>query len=415
MTIRILHVLDAPHGGATIGALELMRFSLRESLDLEHFAVYPSLERAPDFRVRIFCHGCTPVPMRWWHIKPGLNLAQRALIWWRERQATRSGQTTEEVLQHCIEDWAIDVVHTNTSAVIDGARVAHRLGLPHVWHIRETVGSRGSVRFRLSDQALAELIGSLSAWIVPMSQAAAELFLRHGQSGKTRVVYDGIDIADFDDPDAVRRGWRLRRLWGVADHELLIGTVGGLAHRVKRHDIFIRAAGQLAKRHPSLRFAAIGVLPRREFATARVKDRYFRWLSNLVHAEGLDDRFHWIPLVPDSGAVMNAIDVLAHTSELEGFGRVAPEAMAAKRPVVGPAAGGIAESVVDHVTGYLVPPGDALALADALEQIVVDSRLRTRLGQAGQDRVRESFSPKQYVSAMSEIYRDSIRQSANHS
>jgi glycosyltransferase involved in cell wall biosynthesis len=89
----------------------------------------------------------------------------------------------------------------------------------------------------------------------------------------------------------------------------------------------------------------------------------------------------------------------------EPFGVVAVEAMAAGRPVVASAVGGLAELVVDGTTGIHVPPGDVAALRNALERIVADAPLRARLGAAGRARA-EAYSLDLGVGAWEQVYRD---------
>src|SRR5918994_6585060 len=84
--------------------------------------------------------------------------------------------------------------------------------------------------------------------------------------------------------------------------------------------------------------------------------------------------------------------VVAVPSHREGFGVVCAEAMAHARPVVASAVGGLLDLVADGETGIHVPPGDVVALRDALQRLLSDSELRRRFGQAGRERVRERFS-----------------------
>ena len=70
-----------------------------------------------------------------------------------------------------------------------------------------------------------------------------------------------------------------------------------------------------------------------------------------------------------------------HPCDIEPFGRIAIEAMAAGTPVVGPNVGGISETVVDGETGILVAPGALDAFANATEQLIRDPSLRAKNGQ----------------------------------
>ncbi len=89
---------------------------------------------------------------------------------------------------------------------------------------------------------------------------------------------------------------------------------------------------------------------------------------------------------------MGCIDIFAHPALAEGLGVATLKAAAAAVPVVGFAAGGLPEAVIDGETGLLVPPEDADALAQALAALIDDPARRKALGAAGQDRMQNEFS-----------------------
>jgi glycosyltransferase involved in cell wall biosynthesis len=86
--------------------------------------------------------------------------------------------------------------------------------------------------------------------------------------------------------------------------------------------------------------------------------------------------------------------------------------MAHARPVIGAKVGGIPEMIVDGETGLLVPPRDPAKLAEALERLLQDARLRAEFGQAGRRRCEERFSIDRHVVAIVEQYRQVMSQHA---
>jgi glycosyltransferase involved in cell wall biosynthesis len=82
------------------------------------------------------------------------------------------------------------------------------------------------------------------------------------------------------------------------------------------------------------------------------------------------------------------------------------EAMACGLPVVATTGGALPEVVEDGVTGILVPPGDAPALAEAMRTLMGDAELRRRMGQAGRERVLEKFSWRKAALETEAVYRE---------
>ena len=101
-------------------------------------------------------------------------------------------------------------------------------------------------------------------------------------------------------------------------------------------------------------------------------------------------------------------DVFVSASRGEGMPVAVLEAMACRRAVVATRVGGLAETVVDEVTGLLVDADDAPALGVALTRLVGDAPLRQRLGQAGAARVAESYLADQMVTSYERLYRDAL-------
>ena len=113
--------------------------------------------------------------------------------------------------------------------------------------------------------------------------------------------------------------------------------------------------------------------------------------------------------ISDSPDIMRSLDVLVHTCDVEPFGRIAIEAMAASRPVVGPTAGGISETVLHEQTGLLVTPGDPTAFAAATLRLLRDQGLRERLGSAGRMHVLTNYTVSRQVKQLTSIYEKTLQ------
>lgn len=101
-----------------------------------------------------------------------------------------------------------------------------------------------------------------------------------------------------------------------------------------------------------------------------------------------------------------ACDAFVTTPWYEPFGITPLEAMACGRPVVGAAVGGVKHSVVDGVTGYLVPPHDPQALAERLKILRADPAMADAMGRAGQRRVRAQFTWERVTDQLETVYAD---------
>ncbi len=129
-------------------------------------------------------------------------------------------------------------------------------------------------------------------------------------------------------------------------------------------------------------------------------------LEEQCRRASLDGRVVFLGARGDVPDLIAAADVFVHPAHREGLGIAALEAMALARPVIASRVGGLAESVIDGRTGILVPPGDARALAEALDRVLSDDDLRASLGAAGPARVAEGFLAEQMVETYERLYRD---------
>lgn len=108
--------------------------------------------------------------------------------------------------------------------------------------------------------------------------------------------------------------------------------------------------------------------------------------------------------IEDTAPYYALVDVLVLPSHREGFPNVVLEAHAAGKPVVAARATGVVDAVVDGETGLLFPVGDVAALAEALAKLLADKTLASKMGLAGQERIKREFRQERIWEALCEEY-----------
>jgi glycosyltransferase involved in cell wall biosynthesis len=131
-----------------------------------------------------------------------------------------------------------------------------------------------------------------------------------------------------------------------------------------------------------------------------------------VLAAGLGDRMRLAGRVdtPALHAWYEAASVFVHPTLYEGSSLVTLEAMAHRRPVVATMAGGLPDKVQPGVTGWLVPPGDAAALAAALREALSATDRLSVMGDAGRHLAEEEFSWSTVTDRLLTVYDDLLVQ-----
>lgn len=217
--------------------------------------------------------------------------------------------------------------------------------------------------------------------LIALNDDDADEFCTRGLSdpAKITVIPNAVDVTEFAPADEVR------------SNGFVVGFVGRLDD-LKGVDTLIDAVAILEDRaRGSVSCRVIGDGERRRALERRAAGLRERGVIEFSGQQVIDS------------SAYHSFDVLAVPSEREPFGIVALEAMASGTPVVASAVGGLKMSVVDGETGYLVLPGDPVALADRLDRLRRDPELRLRFGTAGAARARACFDAPRIAAMYSEV------------
>jgi len=303
----------------------------------------------------------------------------------------RTLHTRCRALEELIADHGVELVYTNTVTGIEGAIAALRTRKPHVWHIHECILSNGDFMPLLPYRLLCAAVGFLSRSIIFCSRTAARDY--PALSGKASIVHNGLPGSPLRNRRAARSG--AERELGIEVGSKIVAVVGAL-NPYKDHLTFLAAVERVARRVEKAIFLIVG--PGSELCTQTIRRR----IADL----GLDSQVRLLGWRDDIQDLLAAIDVLVISSRQESFGLTAIEALAMETPVVATRCGGPEEVLEDGVTGLLVPVKDPLALAEAIERLLLDPKLARRLGESGRNHVSEHFGADRYVHGVQRIILD---------
>ncbi len=261
------------------------------------------------------------------------------------------------------------------------ARVPHNV----VWvHNHGSIEPHGRLR-RVSDKILDRVTSAYFGVAQAQSRYMIE-DLRY-PAGKITVIYNGVDVARFDaqSDDADRQ--RVFDEFGFDPQDQVVTILAALRPE-KDHENYLQAARIVADRLPAAKFLIVG--------DGQMRPR----VEELIDELDLGSRVVLAGTRSDVPALLAASSVFTLCSySIECFPMALLEAMAAGVPAVCTAVGGVPEMIDDGVTGFLVPPRDPQAVADAVSTILTDEHLAQKMGQTARDRVEREFSLATSVAA----------------
>jgi len=297
-----------------------------------------------------------------------------------------------------------DIVHTHSSkAGIVGRAAAASVGVPVVLH---TI--HGMSFNRTQSLAARMLYRQLERWsaghttaFVTVADAMIDQAVAAALAPRSRftTIRSGIETGLFTPDRRLRR--RHRHEWGVADEEIVVGTIARLFEN-KGYEQIMAAMAPALLREPKLRFVWIG--------DGANRSSYERSLEAL----GLRDRVHLVGLLHPRQVIshINGFDIMLHASRWEGLPRGLVQGMLMEVPAISFDNDGAPEVVLPDETGLLVRYGDAGRLADAMVQLAGDPARRRTLGRCGRARCLELFDWRRMVAEIEALYEKMLARAA---
>lgn len=291
----------------------------------------------------------------------------------------------------------VDLIHTHTpiggivgraAALVTPAQVVHTFhGLP----LRAAALSASERAFLLLERA----VSLRTTWFLSQAVGDADRAVRlHiADPRKLTVIGNGVDLARFH-PDERERGI-IRAELGTPPDDVVVVMVSRLVR--EKGPLVLADAAERLKGLGSVSFWLVGE------ALASDRANVTAELDAHTVRRSLGSRWQRLGHRSDVERILRGADIFVLPSFREGLPRTVIEAMASGLPVVASDIPACRE-LVDHSTGYLVPPGDATRLADAIAALVADPARRAELGAAGLRRALERHDERVVVRTQLELF-----------
>ena len=286
-----------------------------------------------------------------------------------------------------LKEFNPDVIHTHLS-VLRHLFLWVGMQRPQIWvHTVHNVAEREVDWVGKWVHRLAFRLGVVP---VAIAEEVAHSIVRVYNIKNVPVIPNGIPLADYALSEEVRQRWRTQE--GYEEADLLFVSVARLSPQKDPFSL-ISAFARAASHTPSLHLLLVGEGPLRSDLEAWVREM------------GLGERVRFLGMRTDVPAILTAADVFVLSSLWEGNPLSVMEAMAAGKPVIASAVGGVPELVEDGVSGILVPPHKPEVLGRAMMRLAEDPALRQKMGKAAQERALERFGVDRMAREYERLYR----------
>ena len=301
-----------------------------------------------------------------------------------------------------LRDEHVEVVHSNqvwSFATVGAA--ARLLGIPRLCHMRDEVGVEGTRWWCKSgvegviciSQHIERIVAS--AWAREKRRPRIQTLLNPVMVTAVDPVSSPPDL--FSGPN--RRKTDRPHRFGVGEHDIVFGFIGQIIAVKGVLELLEAAAGLPRALKWNLLIAGRDPHPGRPYEQ-RCRQR--------VEELGLTDRVIFLGFIENVREFFNSIDVAVVPSLEEPLGRIPLEAASYGRASIAFATGGLPETIVDGVTGWLVPTGDVDGLRDAMIRVLACPEKAEQMGADARRRVLTECDPNTYMRQVSALYRELI-------
>ena len=319
----------------------------------------------------------------WWMISPGASQGSAMFRKWVYKILVFHNYVCAWRLRKMVKQYAINLIHTNSSVINTGGILSKMMHVPHVWHVRE---------FGQED------FGFIGAWnygriyrfmerhsdrVIAISEAVKSKYNKRISADLMRVVYNGVGEENLYEKKQEAR-----------NTDIVQFLISGRVSEEKGQEQAVEAVALLVERgYQNLHLSIAG-------------PGDTELLQKLVKQRHIEKYVSFLGFRTDLHLLRRKMDVELVCSRCEAFGRVTVEAMMCSNPVIGSNSGGTLELVRNGENGYLYRQGIAEDLADKISCFLENPQDIARMGNNAYCYAKEKFVSARNAENIMAVYRE---------
>lgn len=295
-------------------------------------------------------------------------------------------------LRRFIRENSIEIIHSNTFAVLEGAVLNLLFGHKHFWHVHEIIKNP-----RFLNNFYRKFAPKMATKIICVSEAVKDNLIESSDKFKDRfiVLHNGIDSDRFKP----LKSNKIRKELNIREDEILIGMLGRV-NKIKGQEFLLEVAEKLIKEYKNVSFLLVG-------GVFKGQEKLMMNLLEKSSREGLKGKVYISDFRSDSEEIYNNLDIFVLPSiQPDSFPTVVLEAMSSGLPVVANVTGGVVEMVEDNKNGFLLYDIDKDEMVKAFKRLIEDDKLREEFGNRSREIIQEKFTIGVFYNKLNEVYRE---------
>lgn len=316
----------------------------------------------------------------WWSVPNNASVIKRFAI----KMLYRINFISQFRLTKIIKKMDVDLIHSNTSVIDIGAKIANKLNIIHLWHFREFHDNRLS--FIKGNKKAYDFINKHTNKVIYVSKAIKNFYKNYIDNRLSNIVYDGIP-----NKFTIRKNYK-------NNNELLFLLLGSL-EKNKGQDLVVEASKMLVDD---------GITDFKIIFAGNDNLNYYNYLKKKISDYNLDKNIDYIGFQKNVLALRKKCNVELMCSPMEAFGLVTVEGMMAGNLIIGSNSGGTKELIQNNITGILYKKNDITDLKNKMKYVIRNKSIIEKYGTAAKKYAINNFSSKVHAEKVLKIYNEML-------